>query len=68
MNAIELWAQTTLATVSRDAIERAVCALDRVEALALIRAAYPEEDKGCATLEHAKEIYQAISKRAGFNL
>ena len=48
--------------VPTHAFDRAVKNLDRLEALALIRASYHESDGGYATLEHAKEIYEIICK------
>ena len=53
----EKWANETAVTLQRFALERAVKALDKVEGIALVRAAY-----GC-NLEDGKTIYAAICNR-----
>ena len=61
MDAVERFAKEMISVaVPPHAFDRAVQNLSRLEALALIRATYKEEDGGYATLEHAKEIYVII--------
>jgi len=60
MDAVTKWATHSQLTVQRYALERAIKALPKIEALALIRATYTEEDGGYATLENAKIILDSI--------
>ena len=60
MTAIEKYIKKQTLTVPRHAIERAVLNLGKMEAIALIRAAFQEEDGGYATLPTAKVIYSLI--------
>jgi len=60
MDAVHKWAVLSQVTVQRYAFERAIKALPQIEALALIRATYTEEDGGYATLENAKTILYSI--------
>ena len=63
MDAVERFAKEKVTVkVPPHAFDKAVRNLNRLEALALIRASYKEEDGGYATLEHAKEIYEIIIK------
>ena len=63
MDAVERFAKEKVGIkVPPYAFDRAVRHLDRLEALALIRAAYKEDDGGYASLTHAKEIYEIIIK------
>lgn len=55
--------ETRNVTVPIHAFDRAIRSLSKIEALALIRAAYKEEDGSYATLEHAKKIYVAITTK-----
>lgn len=55
---IEAWASQTTVTIPRFSLERAVLHLDKIEGLALIRAAY-----GC-NVQEAQEVRDAIYKRA----
>jgi len=55
MTPTERWATETTVTLQRYSFERAVRALDRIEALALIRNAYD------APLDEAKEILTCIA-------
>jgi hypothetical protein len=49
--------------VAQHAIERAVRALDKIEAIALIRAAYHEDDGSFCGLAEARMIYASIVAR-----
>ena len=60
MNALDQYLTKDNMAVPRYAIERAVLNLGKIEALALIRASFLEEDGGYATLKNAKLIYQVI--------
>ena len=62
MNAVEKYVKEMAVTVPLYAIERAVLNLGKIEALALIRASFREEDDGYGTLENAKIIYHLILK------
>lgn len=55
----EKWATETSLTVPRFAFERAILHLDKIEALALIRATYE------CSLAEAKELLTAISRYLG---
>lgn len=58
MTMIEKWAELTRIEIPRYSLERAVLALDRIEALALIRAAYS------CNVHEAQEIHEAIKRHA----
>ena len=60
MNAIEKYKEGIPLTVPQYAIERAVLNLTPIEALALIRAAYRDDDGTPASLPHSREIYRAM--------
>lgn len=66
MNAIDHWAEDTSFTIQRYSIERAIKSFvnigNKIEAMALIRAVYIEEDGGPCTLEHAKFLMKEISE------
>src|SRR5574341_1448426 len=69
MDVIELFANVGeypyLTHVPQHVIVRAVRALPKVEALALIRGAYNTESDGFASLKQAQEIYHIIMEQAG---
>lgn len=56
---MEAWASQTTITLPRFSLERAVLHLDKIEGLALIRAAY-----GC-NVQEAQEVRTAIYNRTG---
>lgn len=59
MNAtLEAWASQTTVSIPRFSLERAVLHLDKIEGLALIRAAY-----GC-NVHEAQEVRDAILRHA----
>ena len=64
MTILNQYAKRTEFTISRYSLERTLKALNKLEALALIRAAYKEADGGYASLEHAKQIYALVTARS----
>lgn len=64
-DAIQIFNQRTRYSrllVMQHVIIRAARALDKIEALALIRGAYVRDDGAHATLDEAKQIYASIMK------
>lgn len=57
---LQRWAYDTTVTLQRFQFERAVLNLNRIEALALIRAAYD------CSLDDGKRILNAIRERPGY--
>lgn len=49
--------------IAQHAIERAVRALDKIEGIALIRAAYHGDDSSYCSLDQAKMIHTSIMAR-----
>ena len=63
MTPIEKYKEGVALSVPQYAIERAVLNLSPIEALALIRAAYRDDDGTLASLDDSREIYRAMQYR-----